>query len=71
ILHACGANSSHGLRRTNADKRRAVETLLRDEEWSQWGDRKIARKCAVHHSFVAKIRRELTGAIASEAPNPL
>ena len=28
ILHAAGANARHGLRRTNADKRRAVETVL-------------------------------------------
>lgn len=71
ILHACAANSAHGLRRTNADKRRAVETLLRDEEWSQWSDREIARRCAVHHGFVAKIRRELNGYISIEASNPL
>jgi hypothetical protein len=29
--------------RTNEDKRRAVETLLRDEEWAAWSDRKIAK----------------------------
>ena len=29
ILHAVGANAVHGLRRTQADKRRAVEVLLR------------------------------------------
>ncbi len=36
ILHGIGANASHGLRRTQADKRRAVERLLRDEEWGKW-----------------------------------
>src|SRR5262245_35093918 len=30
ILFAAGANASHGLRRTNADKRLAVEKLLGD-----------------------------------------
>ncbi len=29
ILHGIGSNASHGLRRTQADKRRAVERLLR------------------------------------------
>lgn len=29
-LYSCGTNATHGLRRSNADKRRAVETLLRD-----------------------------------------
>jgi ParB-like chromosome segregation protein Spo0J len=30
ILHSAGANATHGLRRTNADKRRAVSILLED-----------------------------------------
>src|SRR5262245_40145107 len=28
LLHACGANAAHGIRRTNADKRRAVTLML-------------------------------------------
>src|SRR5690625_1157178 len=42
ILHSVGANGNHGKRRTNDDKRKAVKTLLNDEEWSQWSDREIA-----------------------------
>lgn len=61
ILHATGANSTHGLRRTNADKRRAVMVLLNDDEWSKWSNREIARRCAVHHDTVGKIRLELSG----------
>jgi len=61
VLYSVGANAAHGKRRTNADKRKAVMTLLRDEEWGQWSDREIARQCAVDHSWVSKIRRtELT-----------
>ena len=56
ILHAVKANASHGLRRTNADKRRAVELLLADEEWAQWSDRAIAEACGVTHPFVQSIR---------------
>lgn len=33
--------------------------LLRDEEWSQWSDREIARRCCVHHTFVGDMRRSL------------
>ncbi len=33
VLLSCGVNATHGLRRTNADKRRAVMRLLNDEEW--------------------------------------
>lgn len=60
ILHAAGANASHGLRRTNADKWRAVEVLLRDEEWQSWSNGEIARRCAVSDNFVGKVRSHLT-----------
>ncbi len=67
ILHGCGSNASHGLRRTQADKRRAIERLLRDEEWGKWSDRKIAEVARVDHKTVGKIRRELLG---GEFPTP-
>ena len=60
ILHSVGANSNHGLRRTNADKRRAVTTLLSDQEWSQWSDREIAKQCGVSNRFVSNLRSELS-----------
>jgi phage N-6-adenine-methyltransferase len=59
ILFAAGANASHGLRRSQADKRRGVETLLRDEEWRNWADREIARRCNVSADLVGQVRREL------------
>jgi hypothetical protein len=58
VIYACGANASHGLRRTNADKRRSVEAMLRDEEWSQWTDRRIASVCGVGNRFVSDMRAE-------------
>ena len=61
ILHGIGANASHGLRRTQADKRRAVERLLKDPEWARWSDRKIAEVAKVDHKTVGKIRRDLSG----------
>lgn len=69
VLHAVGANAKHGLRRSNADKRRAVETLLKDKEWAGWADREIARRCHVSHPFVAKVRADLepaTGNVSSK-----
>lgn len=66
IIAAAGANNSHGLRRTAADKRRAVESLLRDPEWAKWSDREIGKACAVDHKTVGKVRRELTGEIPTE-----
>jgi hypothetical protein len=32
ILHGIGSNAAHGLRRTQSDKRRSVERLLKDPE---------------------------------------
>jgi hypothetical protein len=56
ILYSLGVNATHGLRRTNADKRRSVMTMLADPEWARWSDREIARQCAVSHEFVRQIR---------------
>lgn len=67
ILHSVGANSTHGLRRTNSDKRRAVEVLLRDQEWSQWSDREIARRTGVSDRFVNNLRKEVPTANGSQS----
>jgi hypothetical protein len=67
ILHGIGSNASHGLRRTQADKRRAIERLLHDEDWAKWSDRKIAKFAKVDHKTVAKVRRDLLG---GEFPTP-
>lgn len=68
VLYSVAANAEHGLRRTNADKRRAVERLLRDTEWAKWSDREIARRCRVGHPLVADVRSGLTGISSSEPP---
>lgn len=60
ILHSVGANATHGLRRSNEDKRRAVLTLLRDPEWQQWSDREIAKACDVSRFLVATLKQENT-----------
>jgi hypothetical protein len=57
ILYSLSANSKHGLRRSNADKRRAVQTLLDDAEWGAWSDNELARRCAVSVSFVGDVRK--------------
>jgi hypothetical protein len=59
ILYSVGANATHGHPRSNEDKRRAVFRLLDDPEWSKWSDREIARRCAVTHPFVNKLRASL------------
>ena len=58
ILHSVSANASHGLARTQEDKRKAVKTILEDFEWSDWSDREIARKCAVSLQLVQAVKHE-------------
>lgn len=67
-LFSFGVNASHGLRRSNADKRKAVEFMLNDAEWSVWSDREIARQCCVSHVLVFNIRKSLTVNINSDHP---
>lgn len=56
ILYSCGANSSHGLKRSNADKNKAVETLLNDGEWQAWNNSEIARRTGTSIEFVRQRR---------------
>src|SRR5262249_2804023 len=59
VLHAAAANAIHGLRPSSADRRRSVQALLEDEEWRNWSDREIARRCGVDHKTGAHVRQRL------------
>jgi hypothetical protein len=61
LLDAIGANATHGLPRSNADKRRAIEAMLADPEWVTWTDRRIAAAAHVGHELVARVREETIG----------
>lgn len=56
IFHATSVNSKHGMRRSNADKRKAVMTLLEDFEWESMTSSEIARHCGVSVAFVSNLR---------------
>lgn len=60
ILYSVGANAAHGLRRTNSDKQRAIETLLKDEEWSAHPNTWIAGRCGVSEGAVRNARERLS-----------
>lgn len=55
---AIGANKTHGLRRSNADKRRAVELALAMHP--EFSDRAIAEHCGVSERTVWTVRHEHT-----------
>lgn len=63
ILYSCGANSAHGLRRTNLDKQWAVAKLLEDDIWGKWTDEEIARHAAVTQQYVSKTRKEMEASL--------
>ncbi|WP_054533999.1 ParB N-terminal domain-containing protein [Herpetosiphon geysericola] len=59
ILYSVGANSNHGLQRTREDVRRAIDLLLRDDEWREWSDSVIAAKVGCNNKTVGSRRAEL------------
>lgn len=62
LIYSLSDNARHGLRLSNADKRRKVELALADEELSKWSNREIASLCGgFSHSFVGDVREALTG----------
>jgi len=65
IKYSLGANSKHGLRRTNEDKRTAVEFALADKEWGQLSSRAIADLCGVSHTFVDRCREPQVATVAT------
>lgn len=54
------------LNRSDAEKRRAVEALLRDQKWAGRSNREVARQCIVSKSFVGDVREALSGTRAPE-----
>lgn len=56
ILASCAANKTHGMHRTEGDKRRAIDRMLADEEWRKWSDIRIAEHCSVSARWVGRCR---------------
>ena len=47
------------VRTRNADKRKAVLTLLNDEEWNQLSNRELGKIANVSHQYIFNIRKEI------------
>ncbi len=67
VLFSVSANTAHGVQRTAGDLRRAVLLLLADEEWSQWSNAEIARRCACSESYVRSLGKHARGASSHSA----
>ena len=55
LKFALGCNAHHGLRRTNADKRHAVELAVK--EFGKLTDVALAELCAVNRELVGEVRK--------------
>lgn len=55
--HALSVNHRHGVRRTNADKRKAVAAALENSIGQEQSSRAIAKQCGVSHNLVADMRK--------------
>ena len=55
LMYALGANTVHGLRRTNADKVNAVKLALKDPVMSQLTQQEIADICRVDRKTVSRV----------------
>lgn len=53
------ANQSHGIRRTNTDKQRAVRAALLHPKCAAMSDNQLAEHVGVSVTFVGKCRHEL------------
>src|SRR5438477_10918708 len=58
LKFALSANATHGIRRTNADKRRAVELAL--GTFKTLTDRAIAEMCGVGRDLVGEARAQVS-----------
>ena len=74
VRAACGANSDHGLRRTNADKRKAA--LIAIAQFPDETTRALAEMCGVSHAYIGnlrdgekKIEKLIDQAAAGEVPD--
>lgn len=59
ILAAAGANATHGLPRTHADRRKAVRMVLSVPRFKKMSNRAIAAEALVSDKLVAEIRKEI------------
>lgn len=61
---ALGANCNHGLKRTQADKRKAILAALKDEEFCKLSDSEVARLCGLpFHNLVSDVRKSLAAGV--------
>lgn len=66
VWYAAGVNQAHGVRRTNADKRRAVRLALETPTGAEQSSAALAKHIGVSDKLVTLVREELGDARNSE-----
>lgn len=66
--HSFGVNKTHGLRRSNEDKKRAVQAALNHPQAAGKSNGQIAAHCGVDEKTVRKYRNGMTPTSTSEIP---
>lgn len=61
LLECVKANNTHGLRRTNEDKQRAIEMILSEPAFAKLGNKKISVLALVSKSMVIDFKRRAAG----------
>ena len=59
LTYALTCNTTHGLRRTQADKKRSVEAAL--AQWPKLSDTELGKRAQVDHKTVAAYRKAMEG----------
>jgi transposase len=70
FIFSLGANATHGMPRTNEEKRDTVITALNDVEICGMKDREIAKICNVSHMTIGRLRKEFDLQKAPKPPKP-
>ena len=70
FIFSLGANATHGMPRTNEEKRDTVITALNDPEICEMKDREIAKICNVSTMTVWRIRKEIDLKKDPKPPKP-
>ena len=70
FIFSLGANATHGMPRTNEEKRDTVITALNDPEICEMKDREIAKICNVSTMTVWHIRKEIDLKKDPKPPKP-
>lgn len=64
--YSYSVNQSHGLRRTNEDKRRAVEAALQHPYAGRYSGEQIAKHCGVSNAMVSRYRESISYIVRDE-----